>query len=83
MAKKTTYSRRQLDALLKRQMGLTLTSLVMEVRLLQAYDNIVNKKYNTLNEVMYTVGINSRSYFNKKFEARFGIKPGVLIKNFN
>jgi CheY-like chemotaxis protein len=83
IAKKTKFSRRQLNALLKRQMGLTLTSLVMEVRLLQAYDFIVNKKYHTLNEVMYTVGINSRSYFNKKFEARFGIKPGVLMKNFN
>lgn len=76
------YSKRQVNALLKRQIGLTLTSIVLEVKLLEAYDHIVNKKYPTLNEVMYAVGINSRSYFNKIFESRFGLKPGRLMKNF-
>ena len=29
---------------------------------------------------MFSVGLNSRSYFNNAFEKRFGIKPGQLAK---
>jgi YesN/AraC family two-component response regulator len=83
ITEKMGYSQRQINNLLKEQIGLTLTGVVLEVRLLEAYDSIVNKKYSTLNEVMYAVGISSRSYFNKKFEARFGLKPGILFKNFD
>ena len=53
-------------------------NIILEIRLLKAYELIVKNRYPTLNEVMYAVGINSRSYFHKKFQDRFGIKAGDL-----
>ena len=55
---------------------------ILEIRLLKAYDLIIKNRYETLKEVVYSVGINSRPYFNKKFESRFGIKPGELRKKY-
>ena len=52
----------------------------MEIRLLKTYELIINKTLPSLNEVMFSVGLNSRSYFNNAFKKRFGIKPGQLEK---
>lgn len=76
------YSQHQLNALLKQHMGLTLSNLMLEIRLLTAYDYIVKRQKNTLNEVIYAVGLNSRTYFNTRFYKRFGIKPGELMKQY-
>lgn len=74
------YSQHQLNAILKQHMGITLNNLMLEIRLLTAYDYIVKRQKNTLNEVIYAIGLNSRTYFNTRFYKRFGIKPGELMK---
>jgi len=74
------YEQKKLNAILKSKIGLSIVNIILEVRLLKAYECIVKNRFPTLNEVMYAVGINSRSYFSKKFEERFGLKVGELRK---
>jgi AraC-like DNA-binding protein len=74
------YEQKKLNQILKNKLGLGLINIVLEVRLLKAYEFIIKNSFSTQNEVMYAVGLNSRSYFNKKFEKRFGIKVGELKK---
>jgi signal transduction histidine kinase/CheY-like chemotaxis protein/tetratricopeptide (TPR) repeat protein len=72
------YSQKTLSKLVKEHTGLTLVKIMLEIRLLKAYELIANNKYSTIMEVIYAVGLTSRSYFNKKFVTRFGIKPNRL-----
>jgi signal transduction histidine kinase/DNA-binding response OmpR family regulator len=74
------YEQKKLNQILKNKLGLGLINIILEVRLLKAYEFIIKNSFPTQNEVMYAVGLNSRSYFNKKFEKRFGIKVGELKK---
>ena len=76
------YGQKKLNEILKSKIGLSIVNTILEVRLLKAYDLIIKNRYETLKEVVYAVGINSRPYFNKKFELRFGIKPGDLRKKY-
>ncbi|MFY0602722.1 MAG: response regulator [Flavobacteriaceae bacterium] len=80
LAEKMNYSQRQLTRIIKKQTGLSPIKLILEIRLLKAYDLIVTKKSVRVNDVMYEVGIYSSSYFSKCFYERFGIKPRDLIK---
>lgn len=74
------YSQKQLGKIVKHKTGLTMVKLILEIRLLKAYDLIISNKYPTIMEVIYAVGLTSRSYFNKKFTNRFGIKPNDVTK---
>jgi len=76
------YGQKKLNEILKAKIGLSIVNTILEIRLLKAYDLIIKNRYETLKEVVYSVGINSRPYFNKKFETRFGIKPGELRKKY-
>jgi CheY-like chemotaxis protein len=76
LAQMCGYEQRQLNKILKSKLGLSCVNVILEVRLLKAYELIIKNMYPTLSEVMYAVGINSSPYFNKKFTQRFGIKPG-------
>ena len=67
------YSQQQLTLILKSKANLTPGKLILELRLLKAYEYIIHKKYATLNDVIFHVGLTSRSYFNKVFLKRFGI----------
>jgi signal transduction histidine kinase/AraC-like DNA-binding protein len=78
LAEKCGYSHKQFIHIIKKKTGLSPRKLILEIRLLKAYNLIINNKQLSLNEVIYEVGLNSRSYFNKAFETRFGIKPGKL-----
>ena len=80
LAQECNYSQKQLSRIVKDSTGLTLVKLILEIRLTMAYEMIVNKKYPTIMEVIYAVGLTSRSYFNKKFVERFGIKPNDISK---
>lgn len=73
---------KKLNNVLKSKTGLSSKNIILEIRLLKAYDYIINKKHETLNETVFSVGLNSRAYFNKRFESRFGIKPGELKKKY-
>ena len=82
LANEFSYSQKQLNAILKSKIGLTLRDLILEVRLLEAYDLIIKGTYQTLSEVVHAIGLNSRAYFYKSFEKRFGVKPGELMKKY-
>ncbi len=73
------YSRRQLNRILKRLTGLTPVEFILEIRLQKAYRLIQERKYNTINEVRYEIGIESISYFSTKFKERFGINPSEVV----
>lgn len=80
LAFECSYSRRQLTRIIKKITGLTPAKFILELRLLKAYELIINKTYPNLNEVMYTVGISTYHSFNTTFYSRFGIKPNELLK---
>ncbi len=75
LAKELNYSTRQLSRLLQRDTGLTPVGFILEIRLLRAYTLIKERKFTSINEVRYEVGIESASYFTTKFKERFGISP--------
>ncbi|WP_211314473.1 ATP-binding protein [Kordia periserrulae] len=80
LAKQCGYSHKQFTKIVQNKTGMTPVKVILEVRLRKAYELIVTKQYQSINEVLYAVGLNSRSYFNKVFQKRFGVKPGKLIK---
>ncbi|MBC8756904.1 response regulator [Kordia sp. YSTF-M3] len=80
LAKKCGYSHKQFAQIVQQKTGLTPIKFILEIRLQKAYNLIVKDNYDNISEVLYTVGLNSRSYFNKVFTKRFGLKPGELIK---
>lgn len=78
LATEVGYSQRQLARIIKKQMGVSPVQYVLEIRLQMAYTLLVEKRFNSLAEVRYKVGINSASHFNTKFKERFGIKPSEV-----
>jgi len=83
LSKACGYGQKKLNEILKYKLGLSLVNVILEIRLLKAYELIVKNRYTTLKEVMYAVGINSRPYFYKKFQDRFGIKAGDLKNKYS
>ncbi|MDP5105461.1 MAG: response regulator, partial [Polaribacter sp.] len=80
LATEIGYSSKQLNNLLQAKIGITTVQVILEIRLLKAYDLILKNTYPSIGEAMYAVGFTSKSYFNKKFKTRFGIKPNDLKK---
>ena len=83
LAEACGYSQKRLNEILKIKLGLSLVNVILEVKLLKAYEFIVKNKFTTIKEVMFAVGINSRPYFYKKFNERFGIKIGELKNKYS
>ncbi|CAM3366645.1 hypothetical protein FLLO111716_06520 [Flavobacterium longum] len=73
------YHPRKLTSEVKRLTGMGLVQYISEIRLREAYLLLVNKSFPTVSEVSYAVGMESTSYFNKLFKARYGITPGELM----
>lgn len=82
LASECGYTQRNLNNILQKATGLTLVKTVLEIRLQKAYEFIINNTYSSLSEIMFETGFNSRPYFYKKFENRYGIKPGELKKKY-
>jgi AraC-like DNA-binding protein/nitrogen-specific signal transduction histidine kinase len=72
------YGQKQFGKIIKDKTGMSPVNLILEIRLLKAYELLLNKKYATIMEIIYAVGLTNRSYFNKAFTTRFGIKPKEL-----
>ncbi len=83
LALKINYSQRQLSRILNRYTGLSTIKFIQEIKLREAYKLIENKKFNTISEVQFEVGITSSSYFSEKFKSRFGINPSELVRKQN
>ena len=73
-------SERQLRRISKSATGMSPVELMLEMRLLKARNLLESQKFATVAEVMYQVGMESASYFSKKFTRRFGLRPSELIK---
>ncbi|SEB35481.1 His Kinase A (phospho-acceptor) domain-containing protein [Tenacibaculum sp. MAR_2009_124] len=80
LAEKVNFSQRQLERIIKKLTGLTPVKFILEVRLQEAYKKIKNKEEADINNVRYSVGIKSASYFSVKFKQRFGVSPSELLK---
>ncbi len=83
LALKMNYSQRQLSRILNKHTGLSTIKFIREIKLREAYHLIEDKKFNTISEVQYEVGITSSSYFSEKFKNRFGINPSELMRKQN
>ena len=80
LAKEINYSQRQLSRILNDQTGLTTIKFILEIKLKEAYKLIEQRKFKTISEVQFEVGISSSSYFSEKFKSRFGINPSELVR---
>ncbi|WP_162820069.1 ATP-binding protein [Kordia sp. SMS9] len=82
LAQECGYSHKQFAQIVQQKSGMTPVKVILEIRLQKAYELIVKNNYNSINEILYAVGLNSRSYFNKVFVKRFGLNPGELIRKY-
>ncbi|APG65652.1 hypothetical protein LPB136_09890 [Tenacibaculum todarodis] len=80
LAAACNYSSKQLGRILQANTGLTTVKIILEIRLLKAYELIMKHEFQTIKEVTYAVGLNSTDYFNKVFTKRFGVKVSELMK---
>ncbi|MBT6004707.1 MAG: AraC family transcriptional regulator, partial [Prolixibacteraceae bacterium] len=74
-------SPRQLERHLKKQTGLSPNAFIREIKLQEAYKMLEKRQFRTVLEVSYSVGIDSPSYFSKKFMERFGKNPRDVKKS--
>lgn len=75
LSKALGYSQRQITRIIKRISGLTPVNFILEMRLQRGRQLIEQKKYSSIDQVRYEVGIESASYFSRKFKERFGKSP--------
>lgn len=75
LSKKTGYNKKQLIKIINKNTNLTPVKLILKFRLDKAKDLLNNSNNITIKEVQFNVGINSASYFSKKFKSQFGISP--------
>lgn len=78
LADQLHYSQRQLARIIKQLTGLTPVNFILELRLQKAYTMIKSRAFRSVSEVRYSVGIESASYFTRKFKERFGVSPSEL-----
>lgn len=79
MARELGHGQRQLSRLLGAATGLTPVKFILELRLQRARQLLESGTYATVAEVRYEVGIESASYFTRKFTERFGKNPVKLL----
>ncbi|MEZ5055773.1 MAG: ATP-binding protein [Saprospiraceae bacterium] len=70
---------RQLRRVMQSLTGLSPVNFILEIRLQKARHLLEEKKHFTVAEVMYEIGIESPSYFSKKFKERFGRSPSGYL----
>lgn len=64
----------------KRNYGVTVNDYIKEYRLKRALTMLISEDLN-VSEVVYALGLSSRSYFSKIFKEKYGISPSSLRKN--
>ena len=78
LAADMNYSNRQLSRIVKKLTGFSSNQFIREIRLQKAHHLLSHKKYATISEVRFAVGIPHASYFSREFERRFGLKPSEV-----
>lgn len=64
----------------KRNYQLTVNDYIKEYRLKRALSMLTSEDMN-VSEVVYALGLSSRSYFSKIFKEKYGVAPSALIHN--
>jgi len=64
---------------LRKITGMTAVKYIKELRLQEARELLENKKYSTIQQVCYAVGISTPKYFSKQFKERFGKNPSEYL----
>lgn len=82
LADAMNYSQRQLSRILKKHIGLSPVAYILEIRLQKARQLLEQRKFNSVKEVQFAVGIDSPSYFTTKFKARFGKSPSAYLDGY-
>ena len=77
---KTGYSQRQLSRIISAEKNMTPAKYILELRLKKAHELLSSSNGLKIKEVKYSIGINSSSYFSKKFKDRFGYMPSEFNK---
>lgn len=82
LAEKSGLTQVKLQDGFKHLYARTVTEYIRHVRLEKARD-LINDKGNNLNisQIVYTIGLSSRSYFSKIFKRKYGISPSEFLKN--
>lgn len=81
LSHKTGYSQRQLSRIITAEKNMTPAKYILELRLEKAHELLSTSKDLKIKEIKYSIGINSSSYFSKKFKDRFGYKPSEFKNN--
>lgn len=80
-ASEMSESRVQLYRKTKALTDLAPSEFVRNLRLKRAAQLLIHEK-STVGEVLYKVGFNNRSYFNRCFRQQFGASPGDYVKSY-
>ncbi|MEZ4926808.1 MAG: ATP-binding protein [Saprospiraceae bacterium] len=81
LASEIGFGERQLRRVIRNLSGLSPVEFILEIRLQKARQLLEKRKFTTVSEVQFEVGIESASYFSKKFTERFGKNPSdYMIK---
>ncbi|MEL6730387.1 MAG: helix-turn-helix transcriptional regulator, partial [Bacteroidota bacterium] len=80
LAQASNYSSKQLGRIIKRLTGMTTVNFILEIRLQKARELLEQRAVATVFEAQVQVGINSTSYFTRKFTERFGKNPREMGK---
>jgi len=72
------YSERQLQRLIKQKTGMPISKLILEIKLKEAFNLLIQDPIIRVQEVQFMVGFKSSSHFSKAFKERFGFPPGQL-----
>ena len=79
LARTSRLSQKQLSRRLKNACGMTAIEFMLEIRMLKARQLINRNIYNNLTDIRIEIGIESASYFSRKFKERFGASPSALL----
>lgn len=79
LAREIGYSPKQLGRIIKKLTGLSSVAFILEIRLQKARLLLEKRAFGTVTEVMFEVGIQSTSYFTRKFTERFGKNPSEVL----
>jgi signal transduction histidine kinase/DNA-binding response OmpR family regulator len=83
LAEHLGYSQRQLERLLKKQIGFSPAAFIREIRLQKAYKILERRQFATIKEVCYEVGMDTPANFSTRFKQRFGKNPTEVLNTSN
>lgn len=75
MTQQVGISRTKVNDIIKDEIGLTFTAYINKLRLTEASRLLKENSEASVSEVVFAVGYNNASYFNKLFKAEFGCTP--------